>query len=34
MVYHSVSLASIAEAICERDEVWLEGHDLKDYYDL
>ena len=34
MVHHSVSLESIAEAICERDEVWLRGHDLKDYFDL
>lgn len=34
MTYHSLSIAALVEAICDRDEVWLEGHDLKDYYDL
>lgn len=34
MVYHTISIASIAEAISDRDAVWLEGHAVKDFYDL
>lgn len=34
MVYHSISISSIAEAINDRDEAWLEGHAVKDFYDL
>ncbi len=34
MVYHSISISSIAEAISDRDEAWLEGHAVKDFYDL